>query len=159
MLIDSLFRLRRWYWRNLFINVSALLLSPLKMVGAIPFRLFEGTGVVMVTFTNMAASGAGTGAEWVTGVMALIESIVGSGMMMGGLNRGKGALLLLCVSWLSGCWGLLVVQYPRLKMLLMSMARLAWVKCCRFQTESLNHWLLMNSMGLSEFLGLWCWGM
>ena len=114
-------------------NISALLLSLLKMVGAIPFRPLEGAGgAATVAFTDMAASGSGTGAGLVTGVIMLIESIVGSRMITGGLVGVRGVLLLLCVAWLSGCWGLLVVQYPRLKMLLMSMARLAWVKCCQF---------------------------
>ena len=78
-------------------NVSALLLSPVNMVGAIPFRPFEGAGVVMVAFTDMAAAGSGAGAVLVAGAMTLIESVAGSGMAMGGLIGGKGALLLCAV--------------------------------------------------------------
>ena len=57
-------------------NVSALLLSPVNMVGAIPFRPFEGAGATMVTFTDMVV-GSGAGAVLVTGAMVLIESVAG----------------------------------------------------------------------------------
>jgi hypothetical protein len=60
----SLFLFKRRYLLNSLRNVSDLLRSPVKMVGATPFRPLEGALVVVVAFTDIVAGGSRGRVPW-----------------------------------------------------------------------------------------------
>jgi hypothetical protein len=60
----SLFLFRRRYLLNSLRKVSDLLWSPVKIVGATPFRPLDGALVVVVTFTDMVGGGSRGRVPW-----------------------------------------------------------------------------------------------